>query len=42
MEWYQEYQHIGYNLQGEKIGKKEQGDQVRNKPRILIDLLLSV
>lgn len=28
MEWYNDYQHIGYDLQGKKIGKKKQGDQL--------------
>ena len=30
MEWYKDYLHIGYNLDGKKIGKKEQGDQLDN------------
>lgn len=30
MEWYDEYQHIGYDLQGKKIGRKLQGDQLDN------------
>jgi len=33
MEWYDEYEHIGYDKQGKKIGKKKQGD--------LLDGLLS-
>jgi len=28
MEWYDEYQHIGYDLAGKKIGKKKHGDQL--------------
>lgn len=28
MKWYDEYDHIGYNLSGSKIMKKIQGDQV--------------
>ena len=30
MEWYKDYLHIGYDLDGKKIGKKEQGDQLDN------------
>jgi len=30
MEWYDDYQHIGYDLQGKKIGKKQQGDKLDN------------
>ncbi|XP_066921058.1 ribosome biogenesis protein bop1-B-like [Clytia hemisphaerica] len=30
MEWYKDYLHIGYDLDGNKIGKKEQGDQLDN------------
>ena len=28
MEWYKDYLHIGYNLDGKKIEKKEQGDRL--------------
>lgn len=30
MEWYNDYLHIGYDLMGQKIGKREQGDQLDN------------
>jgi len=29
LQWYSEYPHIGYNLEGEKILKKERKDQIQ-------------
>ena len=30
MEWYKEFEHIGYDLDGEKIGKPLTGDELDN------------
>lgn len=30
MHWYDEYQHIGYDWDGNKITKPERGDQLDN------------
>ena len=30
MEWYREYEHIGYNLEGKKIIKPPAGDELDN------------